>query len=132
MWKVLIVDDNFENRELMAEILRDVAECDLAVSGQEAIEKYNNALSLRPYQVILLDIMMPDVDGLQALRIIRKNERDHGIELGDGVPVIMVTAHKKPYLDAFFQGCTDYIMKPIDPAKLIKKIEEKVHKPYVS
>ena len=129
MWNILIVDDNLENRELLAEVLRDIAHCDLASSGHEAIKKYDESLKTKKYHVILLDIMMPEIDGLEILRIIRKNERTNGIELGDGVPVIMVTAHKRPFLDAFYQGCTDYILKPVDPLKLIKKIEEKVGSP---
>ncbi len=129
MWRILIVDDNLENRELLSEILRNNAYCFQAANGEEAIKKYNDSLKDEPYDLILLDIVMPDVDGLQALRTIRQNERKQGIELGDGVPIIMVTAHKKPFLDAFYQGCTDYIMKPIEPVKLINKIKEKIGQP---
>ncbi len=128
MWKILIVDDNLENRELLAEILRDRANCCMVSGGQEAIEEYNKSLKDEPYDLILLDIEMPDIDGLEILRKIRQNEQDAGIDLGDGIPIIMVTAHKKPFLDAFYQGCTDYIVKPINPDKLISKIEQKLKK----
>lgn len=129
MWKILIVDDNMENRELLGEILRDIATCDMVGSGQEAIEAYNRSLQGESYDLILLDIAMPDIDGLEILRKIRDNEQNAGIDLGDGIPIIMVTAHKKPFLDAFYQGCTDYIVKPINPEKLISKIEQKLKKP---
>jgi len=126
MWKILIVDDNQENRDLIAEILRDLAACDIATNGKEAIEAYNRSLQNRMYDLILLDIEMPDMGGLEALRKIRENEKAAGIDLGDGVPIVMVTAHRKPFLDAFYQGCTDYIVKPIDAGKLIAKVEEKL------
>jgi len=82
----------------------------------------------QPYDLILLDIEMPDIDGLEILRKIRKNEEAAGIALGDGIPIVMVTAHRKPFLDAFYQGCTDYVVKPISADKLIKKIEQKLNK----
>ena len=128
MWKVLVVEDNKENRELMVEILRDVAQCSEADSGQSALKVYDGSLRGDPFDVILLDIEMPDVDGLELLRTIREKEKEAGIDLGDGIPIIMVTAHKKPFLDAFYQGCTDYILKPIDPRKLIDKVREKSEK----
>ncbi len=128
MWKILVVEDSPENRELIIEILRDVAVCDGAGNGKEAIEAYNRSLQGQPYDLILLDIEMPDIDGLEILRKIRKNEEAAGIALGDGIPIVMVTAHRKPFLDAFYQGCTDYVVKPISADKLIKKIEQKLNK----
>ena len=130
MWKILIVDDNAENRELMAEILRDKAQCDSVPGGKEAIEAYTKSLEGKPYDLILLDIEMPEIDGLSILRKIRESERERGIEAGagEGVPIIMVTVHKRPFLDAFYQGCTDYILKPVNPLKLIEKIEQKLVK----
>ena len=129
MPKILIVDDNNENRMLLAEMLRDLVECDEVASGNEAIEAYVKALESEPYQLILLDIEMPEIDGLEILRKIRESEKDSGIPLGEGIPIIMVTAHKKPFLNAFYQGCTDYILKPIDVEKLRSKINEKLKKP---
>ena len=128
MKKILIVEDNLENRELIAEILRDITVCDIAANGREAIEAYNRSLKEKMYDLILLDIEMPDFGGLEILRRIRENEKSAGIDLGDGIPIIMVTAHRKPFLDAFYQGCTDYIVKPIDPVKLIEKVESKLNR----
>jgi len=128
MWKILIVDDNAENRELLSEILRDMAKCDSVSSGREAIDAYVQSLGDDPYNLVLLDIEMPEIDGLAILRKIRESERERGIEPGEGIPIIMVTAHKKPFLDAFYQGCTDYILKPVNPLKLIEKIEQKLVK----
>ena len=126
MWKILVVDDNFENQQLIVEILRDHATCDVASNGKEAIDQYNASLQEKPYDLILLDIEMPEIDGLEILRKIRQSEEAADIPLGEGVSIIMVTAHKKPFLDAFYQGCNDYIIKPIDAVKLIQKIEKKL------
>ena len=128
MWRILIVDDNHENCELLVEILRDMAVCEAVSTGKAAIQTYEKSLQGNSYDLILLDIMMPDISGLEILTQIRQTEKSIGIPLGEGVPIIMVTAHKKPFLDAFYQGCTDYIIKPIDPEKLRKKITEKLNK----
>ncbi|MFA5087517.1 MAG: response regulator [Candidatus Omnitrophota bacterium] len=126
MYRILIVDDNFENRQLLAEILREVAECDFAANGIEAVEAYNLSLKKDPYNLILLDIEMPGITGLEILKKIRESEKAAGIQLGDGIPIIIVTAYEKRFLEAYNYGCDDYILKPIDPEILIKKIEQKI------
>lgn len=126
MWKILIVDDNYENRELTAEILRDLAQCNTVSNANEAIKAYNESLAQQPYDLILLDIEMPEMDGLELLRKIRQGEEAAGIAFGEGVPIIMVTVHKEQFLNAFYQGCNDYILKPIDPQRLIQKIKKKL------
>jgi len=126
MKKILIVDDAFANRQLLLEILNGVAHCDVAANGKEAIEAVNYAKDKEPYDLILLDIAMPEVSGLEFLHILRENENKSGVELGDGIPVIMVTAHKEPFIEAFNEGCDDYILKPINADKLLQKIEDKL------
>ena len=123
------MDDNFVNRKLIMEIFRDKAECDLAANGVEAIEAYN--LSNRnntPYDAILLDIAMPGMDGVEVLKLIRDNEGKVGIPLGRGVPIIMVTAHKQPFVDSFKEGCDDYVLRPIDARELMDKIKKAMGK----
>ncbi len=123
MHKILIVDDNFENRMLLAEILREIAVCDFAATGKEAIEAYNMSTTRQsPYSLILLDIELPEVNGLEILYRIRESEKAAGIALGDGVPIIIVTAYEKRFVEAFNKGCDDYILKPIDTDVLLNKI----------
>lgn len=126
MYRILIVDDNFENRQLLAEILREVAECDFAANGVEAVDAYNLSLKKQTYNLILLDIEMPGINGLEILKRIRESEKKASIRLGEGIPIIIVTAYEKRFLEAFNYGCDDYILKPIDPDILIKKIEQKI------
>ena len=128
MWRILVVDDDFISRKLISEILKEKANCDVAVNGNEAIEAYN--LSLKdntPYDLILLDISMPEVDGIKVLKTIREMETQKGVTLGDGIPIIMVTAYEKPFVESFKEGCDDYILKPIKADVIIKKIEEKLN-----
>ncbi|MCC6758659.1 MAG: response regulator [Candidatus Omnitrophica bacterium] len=123
MHKILIVDDNFENRMLLAEILREIAVCDFAATGKEAIEAYNLSTQRQaPYSLILLDIELPEVNGLEILHRIRESEKAAGIALGDGVPIIIVTAYEKRFVEAFNKGCDDYVLKPIDTDILLTKI----------
>lgn len=127
MLKILVVDDNFINRRLLVEVLRDRAVCDIAASGQEALEAYELSLNeLRPYDAILLDVQMPEIDGLEVLRRVRDRERRDGVLLGQGVPVIMITAYKAPFLEAFNNGCDDYLLKPVTARTLLGKLEEKI------
>jgi CheY-like chemotaxis protein len=123
MNRILVVDDNFENRMLLAEILREIAVCDFAATGKEAIEAYNMSIQRQePYSLILLDIELPEVNGLEILHRIRESEKSAGISLGDGVPIIIVTAYEKRFVEAFNKGCDDYILKPIDTDVLLSKI----------
>ena len=127
MWKVLVVDDNFANRELLIEILDGYAQCDTSVNGREAMMQYQLALSDGvAYDIILLDIAMPEVDGLEFLKFVRETETAAGVPAGEGVPIIMVTAFEKPFMKAFNSGCDDYILKPIDGTALLQKIQAKL------
>ena len=127
MWRVLIVDDDFYSRKLIQETLKGRAACDMAVNGDEALRAIGMACDDdAPYDIVLLDIAMPGMDGISFLERLRAIEFEAGIVLGDGVPVIMVTAYEKPFLTAFNKGCDDYLLKPIDPDELIRRIQAHV------
>ena len=125
MQRALVVDDNFANRQLLIELLNGKFICDVAVNGLEAEEAYHMSVENdKFYDLILLDVAMPEVDGLDCLRAIRVEEKKRNITLGDGVAIIMVTAHEEMFMKAFREGCDDYILKPIDPPVLFQKIEK--------
>lgn len=127
MWKVLIVDDKTSNRNLLLEILKDKAACDIARDGTETLTAYGRSVKEeKPYDIILLDIDMPDINGMEVLKRIRQSETDARIEMGKGIPVIMVTAYQSPFVAAFQTGCDDYILKPIKKETLLAKMEEKL------
>jgi len=124
MWKILVVDDESSAREVFEGALSGKAVCDKAVSGKEALKLYYKSLENNsPYDLILLDVSMPDMGGMEVLNKIREKEAK-----GEGVPVIMISAHVAPVFKAFKRGCDDYLVKPVSPLDLIKKIEEKLAK----
>ena len=125
--KYLIVEDDFAGRRLLKRYLSDSGECDIAVDGAEAIEAFRQALAENePYDLICLDIMMPNMDGHDALKAIRRIEHEHGIHGLDGVKVIMTTAldDSKNVMGSFREGCEAYIVKPIEKKKLLEEMEK--------
>lgn len=120
MPRILIVEDSVTSRDLLQEILKDVADCDCAESGLAAVYIYNRALETKEfYDVIILDIGLPEISGISLLKKIRESEKSVGIPFGEGVSIIMITAHKERFLEAYDNGCNDYVTKPIDPIVLI-------------
>ena len=78
--KTLIVEDDFTSRLLMQELLKGFGMVKVAVDGQEGVEAVRLALKNgEPFNLICLDIMMPELDGQQTLRVIREMEEDKGI-----------------------------------------------------
>ena len=124
--KTLIVEDDFLARALLSTLLSEYGVCHVAVNGQEAIEAVRWAFQENePYNLICLDIMMPVMDGQQALLGIRKIEESLGITGLNTTKVIMVTAFddSKNIMKAFRQGqCEAYMTKPLDREKLLGHI----------
>ena len=125
--KALIVDDDFYSRNMIHEILRPVAQCDIAVNGEEAIEAFRRGMDAgEAYDLICLDLLMPELDGQQALREIRAIEKEFDIAPHDEVKVIVTTMldDEKETHDAFFLGgATSYLVKPIDEQKLMNEVK---------
>lgn len=89
--------------------------------------RFKEALSEgQPYDLICLDIMMPQMDGHDALAAIRRIEKEHGINGLDGAKVIMTTAlsDSKNIIGAFRKGCEVYIVKPVKKEKLLEEMEK--------
>lgn len=125
--KYLIVEDDFAGRRLLQRYLSDYGECDIAVDGKEAVEAFRQALEdNEPYDLICLDIMMPNMDGRDALKAIRQIENERGIRGLDGVKVIMTTAlgDSKNVVGSFREGCEAYIVKPIEKKKFLEEMEK--------
>ena len=125
--KCLIVEDEFAASKLLQIYLSDYADCFIAVNGREAVDAFKDALSEgQPYDLICLDIMMPQMDGHDALAAIRQIEKEHGINGLDGAKVIMITAlsDSKNIIGAFRKGCEVYIVKPVKKEKLLEEMEK--------
>jgi len=118
--KILLAEDDFVTRKFMTEFLSKYGECDVTVDGMEAVDAFMMALEDdEPYDLVCLDIMMPTMDGYQALMGIRNLEKERNITGDDQAKIIMTTAlnEEKNVKMAFELGCTVYSGKPIDKEK---------------
>lgn len=127
--RVLIVEDDFVSRKLLQRILGHYGECDIAVNGEEAIEAFRMALleEGKPYDLVCMDIMMPSVDGQQALREIRRIENEKGVRPAEEVKVIMTTALDDPktVVESLYKGgAASYVVKPIDRKNLVEEVKK--------
>ena len=116
MAKVLIVDDSRTSRKILREILENdghevIAE---AVNGEEGVEKFKE---LRP-DLVTLDITMPLLDGIEALRQMKEVDAD--------AQIIMVTAagQKNKMVDAIKLGASEFITKPFETEQIVKFFEQ--------
>ncbi|MDD5901288.1 MAG: response regulator [Lachnospiraceae bacterium] len=118
--RILLAEDDFVTRKVMTNFLGKYGECDVAVDGMEAVDAFMMALEEdSPYDLVCLDIMMPVMDGYQALVGIRNLEKERNIPKEKAAKVIMTTAlnEEKNVKMAFELGCTVYSGKPIDQEK---------------
>lgn len=114
--KILLVEDDFTSRLLLQKLLEPHGECHLAVNGREAVGAFGQALDAgSPYDLVCLDIMMPELDGQAALREMRALEQAKNIYSSEGAKIIMTTAlgDIKNIVSAFDKLCDGYLVKPI-------------------
>ena len=126
--RILVVEDDFISRKVLRKMLAPFGESDFALNGVEALQAHKMAIrEKQPYELICLDIMMPGMDGQQALKGIREHEKEIGVQPADEVKIIMTTALDAPrdVVEAYYRGgCTSYLIKPIDKIKLHDLISE--------
>ncbi len=126
--KVLVVEDDFISRKLLTTLLGHYGDCDIAVDGNEAVDAFRIALDEgKPYDLICMDIMMPNLDGQAALKEIRAQEMEKAIPASKEVKVIMTTALDDPknVMESLHKGgAAAYIVKPIDKKKLMDEVRK--------
>ena len=124
--RFLVIDDDFETRLLMQKMLSPFGLVDVATDGEEGIMAFTAALKEnKPYSLITLDILMPNMDGQQTLRELREIEKERGLTAGKQTKVLMITGldDSEEVHDAFsFGETTRFIVKPIDKAVLLAEI----------
>lgn len=125
--KCLVVEDQEMVRELMVIHLMDYCEVDTAADGVEGVALFSRALEeQRPYQLVCLDIQMPNMDGQEALKQMRRLEMEDSNSQGKAV-IIMTTASNEvtDIEEALWQGdCTDYLVKPVNPEDLLALLKK--------
>lgn len=125
--KILLAEDDYVTRKAMDSFLSKYGECDVTVDGMEAVDAFLLALEEgEPYDLVCLDIMMPVMDGYQALMGIRNLEKEREIPADKAAKVIMTTAlnDEKNVKMAFELGCTIYSGKPIDQARFEQALKK--------
>ncbi|MFH7318984.1 response regulator [Desulfurivibrio sp. D14AmB] len=123
--KILITEDDFIARKLLVRQLSTIAEVDVAVNGKEAVTAAHLALNEGAhYDLICLDVMMPDLDGIRALRAIRQLEEKLGLSGDDRSRIFMTTglSEKGKVLEAARSGCDAYLIKPITKARILEEM----------
>ena len=124
--KFLIVDDEVTSRNMVLTMLTGIAECDEAASGPEAIEKFKaSAEADSPYNLILMDIVMPEMDGHATAKAIRLFEKEQGIPVDKRAKIIMLTALNSPQdaMESIFNAqSAAYIVKPVSKDNLLGTI----------
>ncbi len=125
--KSLIAEDSLAARKLLETFLLEVGTCDVTVNGREAIDAFLQAIEAgEPYDLVCLDIMMPEKTGHEVLQEIRAKEEALGLSLIEGTKVIMITAMRDTsnVLNAYKAGCEAYVVKPFKKSTLFLEMEK--------
>lgn len=125
--KILVVEDDFTSRILMHKLLSPYGDVHIAVNGKEAVSVVKESIENKDlYDLICLDVMMPEMDGHTALEQIRELEQDAGYTVGQGSKVIMTTAlsDSQNVIGAFKENCDAYMVKPVERAKLLRQLRK--------
>jgi CheY-like chemotaxis protein len=115
---VLVAEDNVVNQKLIEIMLRKLGcQVAMAATGKELVDVLSSAPG--DWDLIFMDIQMPEMDGFEALKVIRKQQR------GD-IPVVAMTAHAMPRhrQECLAAGMNDYISKPIRKPELIRILRQ--------
>ena len=126
--KCLVIDDDSFARELVVVMLKDLAVCEQAGSGAEGVAKFSASLAGGdPYDLLLLDILMPDMNGHETAKVIRSIEKEHGLDINQRANIIMLTA-LNDHMEAMKAFCSAqsaaYLVKPVSKENLLKSLSK--------
>lgn len=128
MVRCLVVDDDELGRELIARYLDGVAVCEMAENGAEAVEKFRRAFEGgNPYNLIILDIVMPEMDGNTAAKEIRLIEKEWGVPIDGGVNIMVLSSLNTPddVIKAYVSArSAAHLVKPVQPARLLATLSK--------
>jgi two-component system chemotaxis response regulator CheY len=125
--KTLIADDDLACRFLLQAFLSRFGVCQIALNGYEAVDAFEAAEKAgAPFDLICMDIQMPQMDGKEAALRVRKIEEDAGVGFGEGVKIVMTTAmdELRDDVELFHAHCDSYLGKPIDLRLLLTTLKQ--------
>ncbi len=125
--KILIVDDDSSSLSKITAILEEMGTCTAVESGTNAVKTFEDALShSEPFDLVTLDIDMPDLDGIKVLQKIRMMEEEKKIPKSNRSRIIMVSgkSDKNSLVTCLKAGCDSFIVKPFNITTLIEKMEK--------
>ena len=125
--RILVVEDDFISRRLMLRYLEPYGDCQEAENGHDAVDAVRRALANgQHFDLICLDIMMPGMDGQQALVHIRRMESENHLPLGKGAKVIMTSAMEdnQYIMQALNASADGYVVKPVERLSFIETLKE--------
>lgn len=125
--KSLVVDDEFVPRMVLQRILQAHGPCDAATTTAEAMAAVRHAIEQKnPYQLICLDIEMPDGSGQDVLKDIRRLEEEMTVPVELRAKVLMASSRSEPeqVKAAFYNGSNGFLVKPVEPERLARKLRE--------
>ena len=125
---ILIVEDDPVSQEYLSILLRPYGVCQGAANGREAVQAFQLAWrAAKPFNLICMDIMMPEMDGQAALKEIRRLEKTMGLGTEEQAVVIMTTALEDSHNvdEALYRGgASSYILKPISAELLLEDLRK--------
>lgn len=128
MVRCLVVDDDELGRELIAQYLEGIAACEMAENGLKAVEMFRTAFEGgSPYDLIILDIVMPEMDGHSAAKEIRLIEKEWGVSIHEGVNIIVISSLNAPndVIQAYVSArSAAHLVKPVQPVKLLATLSK--------
>jgi len=124
--RILVVDDELVSRKKLQKILSYLGECGEVEDGKSAIGAFKEALKAgNPFDLITLDISMPEMDGTEVLMELRELEKQAGVTEAEKAVIMMVTSHseKQQIVTSISAGCDDYIIKPFNKKTVFMKLD---------
>jgi two-component system chemotaxis response regulator CheY len=124
--RILIVDDDVTSGLVMQKMLARYGNTEIASDGKQALDIFKEHISRQePFDLMFLDIMMPEMDGQEVLKTIRNFELQNSITGSDGVKIIMTTAldDNRNIISAFRSQCEGYIVKPVSLTKIKNQMQ---------
>lgn len=123
--KILVVDDSPSIVKFVRSFLPEFDRIEAAENGEAGVEAFlRESKGDDPYRLIFMDIEMPRMNGIEALKKIRGAEKEQGVKDSDRVPIIMLTSVTDRILDAAENDASDYLVKPFQPSDLTEKLKK--------